>query len=167
MMGTQTPLEPFIGDRAPRVLAVDDEPVNLQILSALLTRWRCTVFTASGGAEAMAAVKADSPDIVLLDVMLPGESGFDICKVLQADPTTAHIPVVFLTALAGGEALLKGIETGGRDFITKPFNAGELAARVGARLRQKYAEDVLRERRAQLSAIVADTQRSQSRDGRS
>jgi DNA-binding response OmpR family regulator len=153
-MEPRTPLEPFIGDRSPRVLAVDDEPANLQILSAMLTRWRCTVSTAGGGAEALAAVKAESPDIILLDVMMPGQSGFEVCRLLQADPATAHIPVVFLTALSGGEALREGFETGGRDFIAKPFNARELAARVGARLRQKYAEDVLREQRARLSAIV-------------
>jgi len=153
-MGTQTPLEPFIGDRAPRVLAVDDEPVQLQIMSALLTRWRCTVLTAVDGADALAAAHADSPDVVLLDVRLPDQSGFDVCRILQTDPATAHIPVIFLTAMSGADALTKAFETGGHDFITKPFKAGELAARMGAKLRQKYSEDLLRERRTKFSALV-------------
>lgn len=151
---TQTPLEPFIGDRAPRVLVVDDETATLQILGELLTRWRCAVVTASGGEEALAAARAESPDIILLDIIMPGQSGFDVCKRLQADPATIHIPVVFLTAISDGDALMKGFESGGRDFIIKPFHAGDLAARMGARLRQKYAEDGLREQRARLSATI-------------
>lgn len=152
-MGTQTPLEPFIGDRAPRVLAVDDEPVHLQILSTLLTRWGCTVLTAVDGADALAAAHTESPDVVLLDVILPDQSGFDVCRTLQTDPATAHIPIVFLTAMSSAEALSMAFETGGRDFLTKPFKIGELAARLGAKLRQKYAEDVLRERRTRISAL--------------
>jgi DNA-binding response OmpR family regulator len=85
---------------------------------------------------------------------LPDQSGFDVCRTLQTDAATAHIPVVFLTAASSADALSKAFETGGHDFLAKPFKIGELAARLGARLRQKYAEDLLRERRSRFSMSV-------------
>jgi sigma-B regulation protein RsbU (phosphoserine phosphatase) len=151
-MMTQTPLAPFVGERSPRILAVDDQPVNLRVLGALLRRWGCTVHTAASGAEAVAAVRSFEPDLILLDIMMPGESGFEVCARLQADPATSHIPIIFLTALTNEESKVKGFDTGARDYITKPFDSAELAARAGTRLREKYAEDTLRARRAELAA---------------
>lgn len=150
-MVTQTPLAPFIGDRSPRILAVDDQPVNLQVLAAHLTRWGCTVQTAANGDEALGEATSFEPDVILLDVMMPGQSGFEVLRSLRADPATRHIPVIFLTALAAEESKVMGLETGARDYVTKPFNVAELAARVGARLREKYAEDALRAQQAELS----------------
>ncbi len=142
----------FIGDRSPRILAVDDEPVNLRVLANLLDRWGCTVRTAADGAEALAAVRTFDPDIILLDVMMPGQSGFEVCGILQADPATRHIPVIFLSAAAGTNDKVAGLDAGARDYITKPFHFAELAARLGARLREKLAEDALRARQAELYA---------------
>jgi len=155
---TQMPLVPFIGERSPRVLAVDDQPINLQVLAAHLTRWGCTVQTAANGDEALGEAKSFEPDVILLDVMMPGQSGFEVLRSLRADPATRDIPVIFLTALAADESKVMGLESGARDYVTKPFNAAELAARVGARLREKYAEDALRAQQAEPSAeIPTDT----------
>lgn len=151
---SQTPLAPFVGERSPRLLAVDDDPVNLKMLSTYLVRWGCTVHTASNGADAIAAARSFNPDLILLDIMMPGQSGFEVCELLQADPATRHIPVIFLTAMARSDAKVQGLDVGARDYVTKPFHAGELAARVGSRLQQKYAEDTLRARAAELTAQI-------------
>ena len=91
----------------------------------------------------------------MLDIMMPGLSGFEVCDALRADPATRHIPVIFLTALSGEEAKVRGFDAGAFDYIEKPFIAADLAARVGARLRQKYTEDALRARYAELSKQMA------------
>lgn len=145
------------GDRPPRVLAVDDEPANLKLLAELLARWGWTVQTARNGAEALREVKTFAPDLILLDVMMPGQSGFDVAATLQGDPDTQHIPIVFLTALAADESKAQGFEMGARDYVTKPFNFDELGARLRARLREKRAEDALRARQAELrSKLVGE-----------
>ncbi|MDR7481877.1 MAG: response regulator [Armatimonadota bacterium] len=142
----ETPLTPFIGDRVPRILVVDDNPANLAVLAAHLRRWRCAVTTASTGPEALAAARAAPPDLVLLDILMPDVSGLEVCEALQADPAMARIPVIFVTALTDVDSKVRAFDAGARDYITKPFDAAELAARVGTRLRQKYAEDELQRR---------------------
>ncbi|MDR7555311.1 MAG: response regulator [Armatimonadota bacterium] len=139
----ETPLAPFIGDRVPRILVVDDHPANLAVLAGHLERWRCTVATASTGQDALAAARAFQPDLILLDILMPGMDGLAVCQALQADPTTARIPVIFLTALTDVDTKVRAFDIGAYDYVTKPFDAAELAARVGARLRQRYAEDDL------------------------
>jgi CheY-like chemotaxis protein len=140
-MTTVTPLTPFIGDRTPRILIVDDEPTNLKVLAALLTRWGCIVRDAASGAEAIEAIPAFHPDLILLDIMMPEQSGFEVCEILQADPATRHMPIIFLSAVAGEKARAQGLAAGARDYVTKPFMVGDLAARIGAQLRLKYAEE--------------------------
>jgi CheY-like chemotaxis protein len=134
-------LKPHVGDRSPRILIVDDEPINLKVLSAHLVRWGCTVHAASGGREAIETVPIFNPDLILLDIMMPEVSGFDVCKALQADPATRDIPIIFLSAVAGEQARLDGLAAGARDYITKPFVSTDLAARVGAQLRERYARN--------------------------
>jgi CheY-like chemotaxis protein len=124
----------------PRILIVDDEPINLKVLAAHLVRWGCTVYAAPGGREAIDAVGAFAPDIILLDIMMPEVSGFDVCKILHGDPATKAIPIIFLTAVAGEQAMVQGLALGARDYITKPFVSADLAARVGTQLKQRYAE---------------------------
>ncbi len=143
-MSHETPLTPFVGDRTPRILIVDDEPINLKVLAAHLTRWGCIVREASSGPEVIAAVPGFKPDLILLDVMMPEQSGLEVCQILQADPATRHIPVIFISAAAGEVARAQGMAAGARDYITKPFMAADLAARVGAQLRQRYAEEAMR-----------------------
>ncbi|MGQ0569914.1 MAG: response regulator [Armatimonadota bacterium] len=154
-MDTATRLASYLGGRSPRILAVDDQPVNLELLAEILSGWGCAVRTAINGVEALAAVDAFQPDVILLDVMMPDQSGFEVCELLQADPTTRSIPVIFLTALADEKHKLEGFGVGALDYITKPFDLAELAARVGARLRHKHAEDTLRTRQADLSATLS------------
>jgi len=115
--------------------------VNLRVLAEHLTRWGCVVREAASGPAALAAVPVFSPDLILLDVMMPEMSGLEVCQMLQRDPLSRGIPVVFLSAAAGEQAVAKGLMAGARDYITKPFMSADLASRVGVQLQQKYAED--------------------------
>jgi DNA-binding response OmpR family regulator len=140
-MTTDISLKPYVADRTPRILIVDDEPINLKVLAAHLVRWGCAVYAAPGGREAIEAVSVFEPDLILLDIMMPELSGLDVCKILQADPATQSIPIIFLTAVAGEQAMVQGLALGARDYITKPFVSADLAARVGTQLKQRYAEN--------------------------
>jgi two-component system, sensor histidine kinase and response regulator len=133
-------LKRYVGDKTPRILIVDDEPINLKVLAAHLVRWGCSVHAAPGGREAIEAVETFAPDLILLDIMMPEMSGYDVCKVLQHDPAAKAIPIIFLTAVAGEQAMVQGLALGAKDYITKPFVSADLAARVGAQLQQRYLE---------------------------
>jgi len=119
------------GDAArPRVLVVDDEPVNRTLLRAILRKDGCEVLEADGGERALALAGAVVPDLVLLDIMMPTVDGYRVCARLKADARTAHVPVVFLSALSDVEDKLRGFELGAADFVTKPFDRSEVVARV-------------------------------------
>jgi signal transduction histidine kinase len=130
------------GER-PLLLVVDDDPVNVELLCDLLETLDYRVAGALGGEAALAAVAEHRPALVLLDVMMPGIDGYEVCRRLKEDPATAAIPVVFVTALSDTEDKVKGIEVGGDDFITKPFNRPVLVARIRSLLRLKAAGDAL------------------------
>ncbi len=136
---TEISLRAYVGEHTPRVLIVDDEPINLKVLAAHLVRWGCAVHAVPGGQEAIDAVGMFEPDLILLDIMMPGLSGYDVCRILQSNPATKHIPIIFLTAVAGEQPMLRGLAAGARDYITKPFVSADLAARIGAQLRQRLA----------------------------
>jgi two-component system, cell cycle response regulator len=126
------------------ILVVDDVPLNVEVLVAMLARDYAVVSTAADGFEALAKIEAEKPDIVLLDVMMPGLDGFDTCRRIKADPATAHIPVVMVTALSAVDDLVKGFAAGADDFLTKPVNFRVLMARVHSQLRQKqHYESIL------------------------
>ncbi len=112
------------------ILVVDDEPINIAVLKGVLTSAGYGVVSAQNGAEALATARAKRPDMILLDVMMPGESGFETCKKLKDDATTAHIPVMFITSLGEMSNKLKGLDIGAVDYVTKPFMAAEVLARV-------------------------------------
>jgi len=133
-----------------RVLVVDDIAVNVRLLEAKLTAEYYDVLTASSGAEALKVVAASAPDIVLLDVMMQGLDGFEVCKRLKADPATAHIPVVMVTALSDARDRVRGLEAGADDFLTKPVNDVALFARIKSLVRLKRATDEWRTRAANL-----------------
>ncbi len=128
---------------AARILVVDDTPKNVRLLADLLAARGYGVLTAASGAEALAVVARERPDLVLLDVVMPEMSGYEVCLRLRADPDTAMTPVVMVTALDPAEERVKGIEAGADDFLTKPINQPELLARVRSLLRIKRLHDEL------------------------
>ena len=131
-----------------RILVVDDIEANVRLLHAKLEAEYYDVLTASDGPTALALAAAEQPDIVLLDVMMPGMDGFAVCRRLKDDPETRHIPVVLLTALDGRADRVAGLEAGADDFLTKPIDDVMLFARVRSLTRLKSVIDELREREA-------------------
>src|SRR3546814_14848799 len=105
-----------------RVLVVDDVPPNVKLLEAKLTREYFDVITASDGYQALDRARSEAPDLILLDVMMPGMDGFEVCRRLKADAMTMHIPVVMVTALSDTTARVRGLESGAGAFLTKPGN---------------------------------------------
>lgn len=131
-----------------RILVVDDIEANVRLLEAKLTAEYYEVSTAMDGPTALAMAARDLPDIILLDVMMPGMDGFTVCRKLKDDPTTRHIPVVLITALDGRGDRIQGLESGASDFLTKPIDDVMLFARVRSLTRFKLVIDELRQREA-------------------
>ncbi|ALL13715.1 PleD family two-component system response regulator [Caulobacter henricii] len=131
-----------------RILVVDDIEANVRLLEAKLSAEYYQVSTASDGPTALAMAASDLPDIILLDVMMPGMDGFTVCKKLKEDPVTRHIPVVLVTALDGRADRIQGLEAGASDFLTKPIDDVMLFARVRSLTRLKLVIDELRQREA-------------------
>jgi adenylate cyclase len=138
------------------VLVVDDTPVNLKLLADLLIAKGYEVVTATSGAEALARIEAAAVDLVLLDVMMPGMSGYEVCRKIRDNPATAMLPVVMVTALDPAQERVKGIEAGADDFLAKPIHQAELLARVRSLLRVKTLWDQLAELNRTLEARVAE-----------
>ncbi|MBI3826374.1 MAG: response regulator [Candidatus Rokubacteria bacterium] len=128
-------------DRPRRVLAVDDNKQNLLLLEKALSAAGYEVLTALDGPSALEMVGKDGPDLVLLDVMMPGMSGYEVCEHLRAQETTRLLPVVMLTALSDVKDRIAGIKAGADDFLSKPFNREELLTRVRSLLRIKTLHD--------------------------
>lgn len=126
-----------------RVVVVDDLPANLRLSATYLEREGYAVSTAADGIEALAVVRSTLPDLVLMDVRMPGLNGFEACKALKQDPATRLIPVILVTALLDVDDRIRGIEAGADDFITKPINVHELRARIKSLIRIKRFTDEL------------------------
>ena len=131
-----------------RILVVDDIEANVRLLEAKLTAEYYDVLTASDGPTALAIAAKEKPDIVLLDVMMPGMDGFQVCRRLKDDPETRHVPVVLVTALDGRADRIAGLESGADEFLTKPIDDVMLFARVRSLTRLKMVIDELRDREA-------------------
>ncbi len=127
-----------------RVLVVDDHPLNVKVLEAKLASEYYEVITAADGLAALKALRAERPDIVLLDVMMPGLDGFEVCRRMKDDPELWHIPVIMVTALTESSDRVRGLEAGADDFLTKPINDTALFARLRSLLRIKMMFDELR-----------------------
>jgi putative two-component system response regulator len=126
-----------------KVVVADDTPANVDVLARLLTRDGHTVYRAHDGAEALALITREQPDLVLLDVMMPERTGFDVCHAVKSDPATRLIPVVLVTALQDSRDRIRGIEAGADDFLSKPANPHELLARARSLMRiKRYTDDL-------------------------
>jgi adenylate cyclase len=136
---------------AQRILVVDDTPMNVRLLEDILTVKGYSVTTAASGFEALAAIEKDPPDLVLLDVMMPGMTGYEVCQTLRANAKTAILPVVMVTALDAKEERIKGLDAGADDFLTKPVNQPELLARVRSLLRIKTLYDQVEQQKEELA----------------
>ncbi|MGE0231720.1 MAG: PleD family two-component system response regulator [Flavobacteriaceae bacterium] len=149
-----------------RILVVDDIPANVKVLEARLTAEYFEVDVARNGLEALEIAQQGACDLILLDVMMPGMDGFEVCRRLKADPRTYHVPVVMVTALDQPADRVAGLEAGADDFLTKPVSDTQLMARVRSLVRLKMLTDELRLRASTSRGIGADAQMEPAALGR-
>ena len=146
----------------PKILVVDDNQENLELLQAYLEDFDCQTIPAIDGLEALEIVAENAPDLILLDIMMPKMSGFEVCKRLKNDPKTSDIPIIMVTALNEFGDIERGIDSGTDDFISKPVNKLELLTRVRTMLKLKHLSDKLERTLAYLSEIEKQTQTAKS-----
>ena len=127
------------------ILIVDDTPVNLIVLRQMLKEYDYRVRSAFSGEIALKAAQADIPDLILLDIMMPGMNGFEVCTRMKAEPSTRDIPVIFISSLNETSDKVKGFEAGGVDFITKPFQSAEVLARIETHLTLRRLQKKMQE----------------------
>lgn len=151
---------PSTGTARGVVLIVDDQIQNIQVVGTVLTREGYEVIPATSGAQALQRIAARLPDLVLLDVVMPEMDGFAVCRRLREHPDTASLPVIFVSAANDAETIVRGLEAGGVDYITKPFNKTELLARVRTHVDLQRAREtttrILRERENIVSMVAHD-----------
>lgn len=136
------------------VVAVDDNPINLDTLLDALSGERLDLAIATDGSSALSLVESEQPDLVLLDVLLPDISGFEVCRRLKANPKTADTQVVFMTSLSNREHRLQGLRAGAVDYISKPFDTEELLARIRPHIAVRKMTRALQEQNTNLEAEV-------------
>lgn len=141
-------------DRQTTVLLVDDQPANLKVLLSYLQQQGFTPLTAQNGERALYQVANFKPDIILLDVMMPGIDGFETCRRLKGNSDTADIPVIFMTALTDIDDKVKGFQAGGVDYVTKPFQHEEVLARLTTHLTLCSLQKELAEKNRQLQEAL-------------
>ncbi|TPG32737.1 adenylate/guanylate cyclase domain-containing protein [Mycolicibacterium hodleri] len=142
-------------DNSVAVLAVDDQSINLRLLDAVLTPRGHRVITASSGPEALALLETEDVDLVLLDILMPGMDGHEVCRTIRATPATEFLPVVMITA-SGSEQRLVALQSGADDFVMKPFDQAELLARVASLARIKRYHDTIRQQAVELAQWNAE-----------
>ena len=144
--------DPMTGDPAgTRILVVDDQPTNVRLLEAILSPLGYDVPTASSGEEALRAIAEREPDLVLLDVVMPGMDGYEVCERIRERPETAYLPVVMITA-SGDEQKVRALRAGADDFLSKPVDRSELIARVASLARIKRYQDTIRRQASELAS---------------
>ncbi len=149
-------------DKTPVVLVVDDNQQNLELLQAYLEDTDCRTVPAHDGLEALGIIGKEPPDLVLLDIMMPKMSGFEVCRRIKSDPKTSDIPVIMVTALNEFGDIERGIDSGTDDFLSKPVNKLELLTRVRIMLKLKHLTDKLERTLAYLSEIEKQAQTAKS-----
>jgi two-component system, sensor histidine kinase and response regulator len=137
--------------RNPIILIVDDNPRNLQLIALTLREFDYKLIFADGGQKAIELSDRYQVDMILLDVMMPGIDGFEVCRIIRSNPKNDGIPIIFITALSEKSNLVKGFELGAEDYITKPFNKEELIIRIKTHLDMKFARDDLQRVKNSLS----------------
>lgn len=149
-------LESKINRSDYKILIVDDVVSNVLLLKILLTNEKFQVCTANCGNMCIEQAKAEKPDLILLDVMMPDISGFDTAVILKKDPTTADIPIIFLTALNNPSDLVHVFQVGANDFLTKPFNKEELVVRVMHQIALVAAKRLIQKQNEELKATISN-----------
>ena len=150
---------PPVSDR-PRVLIVDDEPLNLELLRQELEDLGHEVHEARTGEEALRRANEHPPDVILLDIMMPGMDGFEVCRRLKATDGTRDVPVIFMTALSDIADKVAAFQAGGVDYVTKPFQVEEVLARVGTHAELRRTRRALVERNKRLEEEIDRHRRS-------
>ncbi len=142
----------FTPEERPRILIVDDERININMLNALL-KTDYKIMVATNGEQAIKAASTGLPDLILLDILMPGIDGYEVCRRLKSNATTHNIPIIFITAMGDSENETMGFALGAVDYISKPFNSAVVKARVGVHLRLKRQNDLL-ESLASMDALT-------------
>ncbi len=143
------------------ILIVDDTPENLTVLRQMLSEHGYRVRPALSGEIALKTIQADLPDLILLDIVMPGMSGFKLCSILKADEKTCNIPIIFISALSGIEDKMKAFSDGGVDYISKPFNTEEVLARVKTHLTLHSLVQNLENKNHELEKALTEVKRLQ------
>ncbi len=146
-------IEDIQTQKTPVILVVDDNQQNLELLQAYLEDIDCETLAATDGIEAIEIINRETPDLVLLDIMMPKMSGFEVCKRIKSDPKTKNIPVIMVTALNEYGDIERAIDANTDDFLSKPVNKLELLTRVRTMLRLKNLTDTLERTLAYLSEV--------------
>ena len=142
--------------QGPMILIVDDTPMDLQVLAMILGKDGYQIAAAMNGKQALDIIGKISPDLILLDIMMPGVDGFEICKTLKASPDKRDIPIIFLTVKDEMADILSGYEAGAVDYVIKPFNSAELLARVRTHVELKKKRDNEKELISRLTSALAE-----------
>jgi len=143
----------------PLIHIVDDVPKNIQVVGNILREVDCEIAFSQNGRDALDRIKSNPADLILLDIMMPGMNGYEVCEELRNDPKTSDIPVIFLTAKTDADSTVRGFEAGGQDYLTKPFNSSELLARVHTQLKLKKNRDMILQINERLKQEIAERAR--------
>ena len=155
-LATSHRLVPRVALREPVVLIADDDPHSIELLYSALSGEPIEITVANDGNGTLQAARSGQPDIILLDVLMEGIDGFEICRLLKADPTTREIPVVFMTSLTELSARVQAFRLGGVDYISKPFEPEELVARVRTQLSLRSMTQSLKDQNARLELQIGE-----------
>ncbi len=144
----------------PTILVIDDEKINLMVLTGMLHAAGYEALTASSGPVGRDVARSANPDLILLDIMMPEENGFETCRLLKNDPDTTDIPIIFISALSDVGNKVRGLEIGAVDYITKPFEKSEVIARIRLHLKLKYAHRAIIAEQAKRLKQITEAQQS-------